>query len=212
MKKRANNALDLCGARSGKLTAIRPAGVRGGHVQWLAKCDCGNETIVRGARIKSGEVRSCGCIVGKCGPGHGYCGTPTYSTWHSMIGRCGNPNDPSYGRYGGAGVKVCARWRKFENFLADMGERPSLSHSIDRIDSKRGYTRENCRWASHVEQNNNLKSNVRLKFRGREQTLMQWSRELRLSDYAIRNRLRNGWTVERALSTPCRVRKDNVCV
>lgn len=85
--------------------------------------------------------------------------TPTYRTWNMMLARCRNPNFPGFRYYGARGISVCERWLSFQNFLADMGERPSLDHSIDRIDSGRGYEPSNCRWATHKEQRRNQKRN-----------------------------------------------------
>lgn len=84
---------------------------------------------------------------------HGWSRTPTYKTWSSMLGRCRDPQNASYARYGAKGVKVCERWLTFENFLADMGERPSLDHQIDRRDPAGDYTPENCRWLTRAENN-----------------------------------------------------------
>jgi hypothetical protein len=84
---------------------------------------------------------------------HGYAGTPTYVTWCAMLGRCEDPRNASYPTYGARGITVCERWHRFENFLADMGERPSLDHSIDRKDAEGNYEPSNCRWATRAEQN-----------------------------------------------------------
>jgi len=84
---------------------------------------------------------------------HGWSHTPTYKTWSSMHGRCGDPRNASYPRYGARGVVVCARWASFENFLEDMGQRPSLEHQLDRRDSGGNYEPGNCRWITRAENN-----------------------------------------------------------
>lgn len=80
---------------------------------------------------------------------------PAYTSWHGLRQRCNNSNDKDYARYGGRGIKVCDRWDSFFVFLADMGERPSSQHSVDRIDNDGDYTPENCRWATKKEQTHN---------------------------------------------------------
>lgn len=99
-------------------------------------------------------------------------------------------------------MKVCERWQKFENFLADMGERPSPQHSIDRIDNDGDYCPENCRWATHSEQANNRSSNRILTFNGVAQNVASWALALGIPDTALRCRLHAGWSVERTLTTP----------
>jgi len=81
--------------------------------------------------------------------------TPEWRAWSNMRNRCSNPNHKAWKNYGGRGITVCERWESFENFYADMGPRPASGHSLDRIDNSRGYSPDNCRWATLKEQNNN---------------------------------------------------------
>jgi hypothetical protein len=135
---------------------------------------------------------------------HGMTHTREYSSWTSMLQRCTNPNDPSFANYGGRGITVCDRWRRFENFYEDMGPRP-LKHSMDRIDNSLGYFKENCRWAPDSVQAANKRTNRILSFGGRSQTLAEWAREVGVQEDALRRRLgKSGWTVEKALTTPLR--------
>lgn len=122
--------------------------------------------------------------------------------------RCRDPKAANYDNYGGRGIKVCDRWNNsFKNFLTDMGERPSAAHTIDRIDSDKGYAPGNCRWATKAEQVNNRRNAVNLTFNGRTLNAKQWADELGLSVACIRKRIANGWSIDRVLS-PVRVKKS----
>jgi hypothetical protein len=133
---------------------------------------------------------------------HGMTDSPTYVSWATMIDRCRNPHRENFKHYGGRGIKVCARWASsFQLFLADMGERPSLLHSIDRRDPDGDYEPGNCRWATKKEQANNRRSTVR--YSGR--TLGEWAEKTGLDAKVLWDRInRYGWEFERAISTPSR--------
>lgn len=130
--------------------------------------------------------------------------TGTYVSWQQMISRCTDPRCPSWPRYGGRGIRVCRRWRKFENFLADMGERPSGT-SIERIRSARGYAPGNCRWATSPEQSRNKSSNVWLSYNGVTLIVSDWADRRGIPRSTLKRRLADGWPPERALA-PGRVR------
>lgn len=150
--------LDLKGKRFGRLIAIKEAGrAKNGAVLWECKCDCGNIKICQAAGLKSGGSKSCGCIKDEGNhTTHGKTYSSEYRCWGSMIQRCTNPNKKDFKYYGGRGITVCDQWVKsFENFYKDMGPRPSLKHTIDRIDNDLGYFKDNCRWATKTEQLNN---------------------------------------------------------
>lgn len=127
----------------------------------------------------------------------------SYAIWKSMRTRCCNKNCAAYKYYGGRGIKICQRWMdSFENFLTDMGERPSMKHTLDRIDNNGDYSMENCRWATQLEQKNNTRKNTFLSFNGKTQTIAYWARELNLSQATISGRHQKGWSDEDCLSTP----------
>lgn len=125
-------------------------------------------------------------------------------SWSSMVQRCTNPKRVDYARYGAAGVAVCDRWRVFGNFLADMGRRPTAGHSLDRIDSTKGYEPGNVRWATAAEQNRNRKTTRLVEHMGRVQCASDWAQEIGVSKFRLLYRLRQGWTVQQVLDAqPC---------
>lgn len=145
------------GERWGMLTVLeKVAATRAGAPRWRCRCDCGNETVAINNELGNGHTQSCGCWGRRVATSHGHSrpASPTYRTWSSMIQRTTNPNNPRYADYGGRGITVCDAWRKFEGFLADMGERPK-GRTLDRIDNDRGYESGNCRWSTPKEQQNN---------------------------------------------------------
>lgn len=117
--------------------------------------------------------------------------------------RCSNPKSQAYVRYGARGITVCERWHSFENFYADMGERPE-GMTLDREDNNKGYEPGNCRWATRREQTRNRNITISLSFNGRTQPLAAWAEELGLSYYLLLSRYKAGWSIERLLTTQSR--------
>lgn len=138
--------------------------------------------------------------INKIATTHGLCYTPEHAAWNNVKSRCNNPNNAKYYMYGAVGIKVCDRWNFFENFICDMGNRPSDNHSLDRIDGKGNYEPSNCRWATKLEQATNLKSTKILSYNGKSQSQAAWARELGISAVTLRERLQK-WTLDKALST-----------
>ncbi len=128
--------------------------------------------------------------------------TAEYASWNSMKTRCLNPNSNRFHTHGGRGIKICKRWLKsFENFLNDMGKRPA-GMSLERKNNSRNYTPGNCIWATAVQQSNNTRRNVIVKFGGKSLTLMQWSRCLSMPYSCLKRRLQLGWGIRELLKTP----------
>lgn len=124
--------------------------------RWVrCRCSCGAVTEHRLAQIRFGGAKSCGCLRVRKMIRHGKSGSSTFRTWIDMRQRCSNHSHSRYKDYGGRGIQVCKRWSLFENFLSDMGERPSDDLSIDRIDNDGDYEANNCRWATRSEQQQN---------------------------------------------------------
>jgi hypothetical protein len=159
---------DITGQVFGRLTVIEEAGKdKNKCVLWLCQCICGNDVTVRGASLRNGHTSSCGCLrmdrVMEEVVTHGHCiagkKTPEYTVWASMIDRCYNPNKENYPHYGGRGITVCEEWREnFEQFLSDMGTRPSLEYTLDRIDVNGNYCKNNCRWVTRLIQSRNQRT------------------------------------------------------
>ena len=117
-----------------------------------------------------------------------------------MIQRCTNKRSTGFKNYGAKGVVVCDHWRVFESFLADMGECPSTKHTLDRIDNSKGYSPDNCRWATMREQQNNRSNNVLIEYQDQRLTAEEWSRRAGIKRHTIDRRLERGWSVEDALT------------
>lgn len=208
---------DLIGQRFGRLTVKSFAGQFAAGSKWNCVCDCGGTSATLITKLRTGRTISCGCaklekFVDR-NTRHGKARTPTFNIWAKMRRRCEAPADPAYPDYGGRGIKVCARWmvgesgmHPFECFLADMGEKPSPLHSTDRIDNDRGYEPGNCRWATAREQARNRRSNRMVFVRGVEMPVAQACELLGLDHNFVNARLQHGFSWERAISQPKRVR------
>lgn len=204
----------LCpGDRFGRLVVISEASRnprRPGHRLWLCRCDCGQERTVEAECLKRRGWRSCGCFareniaaLGRQKRTHGRRNTPEYAAWCQMRRRCQDPTGKSYQNYGGRGIRVCEEWsQSFEAFFACLGPRPSDKHSLDRIDNDGDYEPGNCRWATSKEQSRNQRTNHPLTHEGRTQPLSAWAEEKGMKIHTLLRRIRAGWPVDVALTTP----------
>ncbi len=141
-----------------------------------------------------------GEMIRKIRTTHGSSRTQLYGLWCKMKGRCENPDNPDYFRYGARGIRGCERWQTFENFRDDMGERPSKEYSLDRIDNDGPYEPSSCKWATRKEQSWNTRRNRYFELNGERLILSEWARRLKTSTDTIDMRLKAGWTVEKALT------------
>lgn len=208
--------INLTGKTFGKWIVISYSG----KSKWLCRCECGTEKIVSSLNFKHGNSNDCGCtrIAGllKRFTTHGSARkgkkTAEYRIWMGLKQRCTNRKQRCWPKYGGRGIKVCQRWLdSFENFLADVGPRPSNKHSIDRYPNNDGdYEPGNVRWATQKQQCRNTRRNRMLTFRGETLCMAEWAERLGVSQDVIECRInRNGWTVDEALSTPVKTSQSS---
>jgi hypothetical protein len=151
----------MTGEVFGRLTVISRADAPGteGNSYWNVRCSCGVEKAVQRSSLLTGATLSCGCLqrelVGERATKHNGSKTPEYLIWNSMRQRCDNPKNPAYHHYGGRGIRYQESWKSFKSFIEDVGLRPAPNLSLDRIDADGPYSKENCRWATRLQQNQN---------------------------------------------------------
>ncbi len=205
---KSGNALDdLTGQRFGRRVVVERAtnGPRQ-EVMWLVRCDCGNTRAVYAQTLRRGTADGCGkrdcCVNTRHGHTAGGQHTVEYNAWQSMMARCYNSQNESYHYYGDRGITVCKRWHTVKNFLADMGQRPSARHSLDRIDNEGNYEPNNCRWATIERQNRNRRSTIMVTTANGERVPLCDLADLAgVSHNLAGDRIRHGWSVERTLAT-----------
>ena len=196
MAMRVKNSEVVAGKRLGRLVVVEryPWG------QCLCRCDCGVEkTFYRASLLRGAE--SCGCLRADGRRSHGKSKTSEYNVYKMMLQRCYNPNHDSYVNYGERGIGVCERWRGrggFENFLADMGPRPSRRHMVERKDNDSGYSPENCVWAVPATQMRNTRRTVHVTYAGRTMCVTDWAKEIGVPATTLAYRVRH-WPLEKAM-------------
>lgn len=195
----------VAGLVFGRLTVIRRNGThRLGAAMVDCRCVCGTVKHLRLIDLRCGSVASCGCLRDELrktrnlthGQSREENKTKEYRAWTALRNRCSNPRTPGYKDYGGRGITVCERWSSFENFISDMGKSPPGT-SIDRIKNDKGYSPENCRWATKREQEANKRSNILIQLNGISKPIFTWAQEFGINGHTAWARWRRGWPRER---------------
>lgn len=196
----------IIGLKFGRLVPIEFKYAKKKTKFYLCQCDCGKQSIVTNYRLRYGRTKSCGCLAKErqkaaCTT-HGQSSISEYHIWVEMRARCNNSNSRAYRLYGGRGIKVCGRWESsFDAFFADMGYRPTPKHSIDRIEVDKGYSPDNCRWATKKEQACNRRCNRYITLDGETKTITDWCRVYNISRRTVHHRETSlGFSVKDALS------------
>lgn len=208
---------NLVGKQFGQWSVIeRAENNKYGNSQWVCQCNCDAKTIqvILGYRLRNQSSVRCQLCANKLNSEyhtkHGGKGTRLYSIWKGIKSRCNNPNNQAYEYYGAKGVRVCDEWKEsfetFKNWSVQNGYSDNLT--IDRIDTNGNYEPSNCRWVSMEDQNKNKTSNVILTYNNESHTLSEWSQITGIHRKTIKSRIdRNGWSIERALTTPVKKQK-----
>lgn len=229
--KLENGVRDITGQKFGRLTVVSFEKTKNKQSYWLCSCECGGKTVTARGSLVQESTRSCGCLqvesskrIGEIGRNHltthGKSKTKEYKTWGKVVARCTDPNDTTFSRYGAKGISICSGWRNsFVSFLNDLGICPLDKNSIDRIDNNGNYScghceecmakgwTANCRWANQTEQVRNRSSTQFLTYNGRTKPVQEWAEEYGMAYGTLFARLRQGWSLERALNQKVRQSK-----
>ena len=208
------NFVDITGNKYNKLTVVnRVENSKDGKSRWLCLCDCVNKTIVSGSNLKTGLVKSCGCLSHKKAWNR-YVKESSkrlYSIWSKMKTRCKNKNVPAYKNYGGRGILICKEWENFlifESWAYHNGYEDSMS--IERKDVNGNYCPENCCWIPIEKQAANRRTSYKIEYNGQTLNLTDLCKKLGLNYKRVHNRIHKlGWSVEKAISTETYVKRRN---
>ena len=198
--------INLVGFRFGRLAVIsRAPNESGKNAMWNCICDCGGSKIVLSYSLLKSRTQSCGCIKKEQNIAmftrHGYSKTPEWQAWQGMKNRCNSPSYKGFHNYGGRGIKVCERWLEcFDNFIADIGPRPSANHSIERIDVNGDYCPSNCIWATTDVQARNRRANVFITNDGKTLCISDWAKLLGMHMSTLKKRIEKHGAVPEVLS------------
>lgn len=209
---------NLIGCVYGKLLVVDYAGKDyKNNTMWLCKCKCGNEKVVRGSKLKSGEVKSCGCLRHEDNPvknenirlskiKHNKSNTRLYYIYNNMVRRCEDPKSNKYRLYGGRGISVCKEWRYDINTFFEWAEMSGYHDNltIDRINVNGNYCPDNCRWTNMKVQSNNKTNNILITYNDETHTVTEWSDIIGINSKTIYARLKRGWDCVDAITKPVR--------
>jgi len=204
---------DLRGLRFGRLVILDNVNYgTSRHAKLKCACDCGIIKLVNKSSLLAHDSESCGCLQRQLlsikTTTHGKYHSLEYKAWAYMRTRATNPNHKHWGRYGGRGITVCERWKTFENFFEDMGEKPFPKAQLDRIDNDGNYELENCRWATPQENASNKSNTIWITLNGETKTLAEWSEITGMKKDTIKARINTyGWSADKALNTPLHINK-----
>ena len=202
---------DYSNKKFGRLTVLyRVENNKFNQVQWLCKCECGNEKIITANSLRNGTTKSCGCLkkeqdyINIAHIKHNKSNTRLYNIWRHMKYRCNNPNGKRHKFYYDKGIKVCEEWKNsfqvFYNWAINNGYNDNLS--IDRIDNNKGYYPNNCRWANSIQQNNNQSNNIKILYKGKEYSIKELAEQNNIKRATLYERIKRGWTIEKAITVP----------
>lgn len=200
--------LNLKGQEFGFLTVLAKTTNFLTFTRWSCKCICGKKIEVQTRFLRNGVVKSCGCktkemqSINSGNATHRMSKSRTYKSWKMMMQRCNNPVYDSYPYYGGRGIKICDRWKEFENFLEDMGERPK-DMTLDRIDSDGDYEKDNCRWATREQQVDNRRNNIYYLVNDAIMSLKQLAKFIGVTREKLYNYIYRGYTPQEAVAKLC---------
>ena len=186
------------GDKFGRWTVLKTGFSIGRTPKSVCRCKCGTVKQLANQNLKEGHTKSCGCV--RFEKIKGLSRTPEYWVWKGMIARCHNPKCAQFKYYGARGISVCKRWRKFLNFLKDMGNRPSDKHSIERVKNNLGYSPKNCTWETMQSQCDNKRNNINITVNGETHSLGTWARINGIKYATIHGRWLRGWKPERIIS------------
>lgn len=206
--------VDMIGKKFGRLLVIGLSKERGsrGQLKYICKCDCGQIKHILGESLRSSKCQSCGCLNREITSAkmktHGGSSSRLYHVWQGIKNRCLNPNSPEYYNYGGRGITICDEWLDFDNFRVFMlsigynSKAAKGAQTIERIDVNKGYFPDNCTLIPLKQQPLNMTSNRKIRANNQTKLLTEWARELEVSETTIINRIKRGWSPEKAVTTP----------